>query len=226
MKLEELKERVIKLIESDKCEQKSRAWIAAAFVSLQAARDLKYTEDTFHNYSLHEQISILKEAVTKGLLDIDVASKDNIEQTGSVVWLRGYYFNDALMRLAALAERGLKYLWEVLDLGDKNSHLVKDKKGKFYDYNELRKWYRHVFKEDLKCINKVRQQVNEFKHKPLIFGLNIIEGINEAVLAFSEVLGVLENTVKTPLETIIELHNDWVKGTKNNLQTNIQKNEN
>ena len=204
----DFKQRVTTLINSNECEQKSRAWVTAAFAALQAADDLKYECDSFHNLSLEKQKATLLTLVSRGLLAIDTSSRDKPEQDDLVVWLRGFYFNDVLIRMAALVERGLENLWEKFDSEQRFRDIVTDNKGR-YLYWRLKTWYEAVFGEDIEDVSKVRKQVNIFKHHPRISGLKVVDEMGEAILAFTEVLGILEKTITTNTNFTKEAHNRW-----------------
>ena len=213
--LAELKKRVITLVENPACEQKSRAWLTAAFVSLCAADELKYVDDTFHSFSIQEQIDTLKSIAETRIFAIDISSKDKGQQDHAVIWLRGFYFNDALMRMAALAERGLVNLWELINIDPRNCKIAMNKTCQ-YNYWKLKNWYENIFNEDLETVNKVREQVNVFKHSPRISGLLIIDSIDEAILVLSKVIDILEKGTKKPTETIKQLHDKWCRQSRKN----------
>lgn len=208
--LDKLKERVVKLVENNACEQKSRAWLVAAYVSLQTAHELKYVDDTFHSFSIEEQIDTLKSIAETRIFAIDISSKDKGQQNNAVVWLRGFYFNDAIIRMAALSERGLVSLWELINIDPRNCKIVMNKTCQ-YNYWKLKDWYENIFNEDLEAVNKVREQVNVFKHRPRVSGLLVIDRIDDAISALSKVVSILENTIKKSDDRIKKAHENWCK---------------
>jgi len=71
------------------------------------------------------------------------------------MWLAGYYFNNALLRMVALAEITLKLLFErEMKMKSPNNYWC------------LVGWYKRKFAGKLKYIASARARVNKFKHDP------------------------------------------------------------
>lgn len=80
------------------------AWIVGAFAALNEARRLRFQDGAFFQAGRTTQIETLIRVCTNGISAIDSRADATDLET---LWLRGFYFNDALLRISALLERGL-----------------------------------------------------------------------------------------------------------------------
>src|SRR5262249_14937553 len=111
----------------------------------------------------------------------------------SDVWLRGYFFNTALLRMAAITEKGVTILWERTN-GQFPTPLdrVAD-----YDFWQLFSWYEKVFQRPrsaIELLKRVRTQVNIFKHEHLTIRVTKLETKDDACEAFAELIYLLNLT--------------------------------
>lgn len=184
--LQKLKEELAPIIQSDECDPTIRAWAVGALYSLCLAADLGYEEDTFHKRGESNK-EWAKEVLVKILMNdcdpsIPIPKLIN-EKEDRTIWLRGYYYNSALMRMAALKEKGLKILLKRV--------------------NEVRKPHEHIklielvkdYLPKLTTLDRVRTQVNAFKHDHLSRSLKKIDRLDDACKAFSELILLLNLTV-------------------------------
>jgi hypothetical protein len=194
--LEQLKEKVLSLIQAPDCDPTVRAWSVGAYLSLHAAGDLGYEHDDFHQRAMLDPDrqwarETLLNVVQKSLPSLYPEDPTAVA-TDLVVWLRGYYYNTALMRMSALYEKGLRLLWRRVK-GTDPEHIF----GHGI-YSGLRDWYVEDFLSDrcrIRKLEQVRQQVNEFKHEEEAEILTKVESWSDAVTAFQQLLALLELTV-------------------------------
>jgi len=78
-----------------------RSWLVSTYLSLKKANGLNYKEDTFSRLPKGQQ-----DAIALGIKSLGSS------KTGNREWESGYYFNNAMFRMVALAEIALKVLFE------------------------------------------------------------------------------------------------------------------
>lgn len=214
---------LMRIFQSNECDETVRAWITAITISLRTAEKMGYEDDTFHKhpYPAWKKETLLEVLYTDWLPDIKGSVTDN-----KVIWGRGFYYNSALMRIAFLTERGLKILWERINKCNGLYYpyvwnwVIQDWND--FDYGKLRWWYIDVFlnrnENDFKILDRVRKQVNVFKHEPTITPLEKLYTIEDAYLAFSRLLQLLNKTVED--ETTLkeqQSKSEWLKKVEKTL---------
>ncbi len=154
-------------------QETDRAWLVSTYLSLEKAHALNYQHDAISKLPKSDQDNLLLKINT---LDSHRLSRNNKK------WIAGYFFNNAMFRMVALTEIGLKILFE------------KTMKMKAPDdYWWLCNWYESTFNMKLSNIQNARRRVNKFKHEPR-FGKRKkkFETISEGIDAFKELLSLLE----------------------------------
>lgn len=201
MELKDLRKGSLKIIQADQTDPTIRAWMVATYASLRAAKELGYEDDTFHQ--LGERDPSWAKMTLEKVFDREYGPSYKSPIGGVVqnenIWLRGYFFNNALMRMAALTEKGLRVLWERVN--DRRGRYYEKVRHQFlddYDYGKLRDWYIRVFlgsdSRRMEHLTTVRQQVNVFKHDHITVRLKEISKMEDALLAFSQLLELLART--------------------------------
>jgi len=146
-KLKTIKRRLKPLILSLP-EMIDRSWLLSAYLSIRKAYSLNYHNDSFSKLSKADQDDIL----------LYINSLSSLKtMTRHREWIAGYYFNNAMFRIVALAETGLKVLY--------TRETKKKAPEDNYAYNNLLlPWYegRYGILHNLK---NARKQVNKFKHR-------------------------------------------------------------
>ena len=155
-----------------------RPWVLATYLSLKMATELNYTDDAFSKLPNQDQIDFLSKNLSFSFQDIQKLSK------GNNTWEAGYFFNNAIFRMVALAEIGLKVLFKrktTIDAPD--------------NYWWLSKWYENTFTQKLGNIQNARKRVNHFKHDTRSKNKNnkVFEKMSEGIKAFQELLSLLEH---------------------------------
>jgi len=97
-------------------------------------------------------------------------------------WTAGYYFNNALLRIAALAEISLKCLFE--------QHTGFESPR---NYRWLANWYEKEFLTKITNLDRTHQEINIFKHEHPRRRQRKVETIEEGLAAFSELLELLNH---------------------------------
>jgi hypothetical protein len=155
------------------------SWLVSAFKSLEKACALNYKKDAFSDLRENDQI--------KRLLDINAIDFDSLNDA---TWLSGYFFNNAMFRMVALAEIGLKILFE--------KHMKLEAPD---NYHWLSGWYGKTFSGKLTNINNARTRVNHMKHEiRKERKKSKFEKIGEAIKAFDEVLTLFEKISRLTIE--------------------------
>src|SRR5574341_1053409 len=168
---DKLKQKVNSLV-SQLHDQTDRSWLVATYMSLRTAHELGYQRDEFANVPKSERESVLQRVISDSLLN--PAESPPIRE----LWLAGYFFNNAVLRMVALAEIGLKNLYKK-DTGT----------APLDDYKKLAKWYKLTYGNELKYLKRARLQVNEFKHELRdMQKKRKFETMEEGVSAFKELL--------------------------------------
>lgn len=169
--LDQYKRRLIKVI-PQLPQETDISWLVSVLTSLEKAYTMNYKKDAFSDLRENDQIKRLL-SISSSEFD---SSKDN-------TWLSGYFFNNAMFRMVALAEIGLKILFE--------KHIKLDAPD---NYHWLSCWYRKAFHGNLTNINNARTRVNQFKHKPRdLSQRSKFKKIGEGIKALGELLTLLEN---------------------------------
>jgi hypothetical protein len=163
-------------------------------VSLRAAIELDYVEDTFHRRSERDPQWAIQTLENVLATDYGPSCSSTTNPRASEVWLRGYFFNTALLRMAAITEKGVTILWERTN-GPLSTPLdrVAD-----YDFWALLSWYEKVFqrpRSTIDLLKRVRTQVNIFKHEHLTIRVTKLETKGDACEAFAELIYLLKLTV-------------------------------
>jgi hypothetical protein len=128
-------------------EEIDRSWLLSTYLSLRRADQLNYKDDTVSKLPKTGQNNILLKITS-------LNSRNTLKHAKK--WLAGYYFNNAMFRTVALAETGLKVLYE--------KRTTKKAPRGNDAYPRLLGWYKENFNMNLDNIAKARQQVNMFKH--------------------------------------------------------------
>jgi hypothetical protein len=192
--LKQIKEKVLSLIQADGCDPTIRAWSVGSYLSFHAAGDLGYEHDDFHQHAMIDPNRRWARATLLNVVQNNLQSiypdDPTAAATDSVLWLRGYYYNTALMRMSALYEKGLRLLWRRVNGTD-----PEDVFGKGI-YKELREWYVKDFlnsdESRIRELEQVRRQVNEFKHEEAAETLSKVESWSHAVTVFQQLFALLE----------------------------------
>jgi hypothetical protein len=79
-----------------------RSWLLSTYLSLKKAYSLNYKNDSLSKLSKSDQDAILLDIRSLGSAKTISAHRE---------WIAGYYFNNAMFRIVALAETGLKVLY-------------------------------------------------------------------------------------------------------------------
>jgi hypothetical protein len=112
----------------------------------------------------------------------EIKSLDS-RKKGNKDWEGGYYFNNAMFRMVALAEIALQVLFE------RKMKMKPPPKS----YHWLVGWFEASYKARLNNIGKARTRVNKFKHEPRQRRTRKkFETMKEAVDALKELLSLLE----------------------------------
>lgn len=152
-----------------------KAWLVGTYVSLRTAQELGYQRDDFAKAPAKDRKYTLQCVISENLLD--VPNPSSLKKS----WKAGYFFNNALLRMVALAEIGLKLLFE-----------KRTGKKPPPNYHCLVEWYELNFDDKLDYVGKARQQVNRYKHKPRDpTERRKLETLEEGVLAFDEILSLM-----------------------------------
>jgi hypothetical protein len=122
-----------------------RSWLVSAYLSLKKAERMKYKYDVISRLEKKQQDNILKQCTSFSA----EGKSENIKN-----WIAGYYFNNAMLRMVALAEIGLKVLFE-----------KKEKIEPPDDYWWLSTWYTKHTGNRLSTIQQARKRVNKLKHE-------------------------------------------------------------
>jgi len=156
------------------------SWLVSIYFSLNKAYELNYQYDAISKLIKSDQADILLKISSLNFTSNAKLSKE--ERT----WLAGYYFNNAMFRMVALTEIGLKILFE---------QKMKVKPPK--DYGWLSKWYLMVFGKNLINVQNARSRVNKQKHE--LRGTKNskqFESMKDGIYAFNELLSLLEDIQK------------------------------
>ena len=159
-------------------EDVGRARLVATYVSLRKAYDLGYRKDVFRQMRQRERDIYLQELVAQSPFEYEDAEG----KTPKGSWLAGYYFNNALLRIAALAEISLKCLFE--------QHTGFESPR---NYRWLADWYEKEFSTKITNLDRTRQEINVFKHEHPRRRQRKLETIEEGLAAFSELLEVMNH---------------------------------
>lgn len=180
MTIEQLKEEVISLV-SRLPDHTDRAWLVGIYVSLRTAYHLDYKRDQFSKAQKEKRESALGRVIEDSLL----TPSDPFP--AQELWRAGYFFNNALLRMVALAEIGLKVLYKK----------CKRETPPEENYWKLAKWYESNFNNELTYLNKARYQVNRYKHEPRDpTKERELESMDEGILAFRELLSLMSGLAK------------------------------
>jgi len=154
-------------------DETDRSWLVTTYLSLKKASAYNYKKDAFSKLAKSNQDAILLKINSLDPRKLSVTEKD---------WIAGYFFNNAMFRIVALAEIGLIILFE-----------KKEKKQAPRDYRLLSQWYEKTFTMKLKKVQLARKRVNKFKHEPRSAVKNKkYETMREGIDAFKELLSLLE----------------------------------
>lgn len=151
-----------------------RGRLVGIWFSLKAARELGYQRDDFRRRPTMDRNDLLPKIARSQTLDPSSQSPETKE------WIAGYYFNNALLRMAMLAEIGLKVLFE------KHSQIAPPD-----DYLWLDQWYEQNWCGSLSHLKRARQELNVFRHGPRTEKDRKIESFEDGLKAFSELITVL-----------------------------------
>lgn len=172
MEFKQIKKRVTSLV-IKLPQETDRAWLVSTYLSLRKAHGLNYQYDAISKLAKSDQDNLLLKINS---LDSRRLSRDDKN------WIAGYFFNNAMFRMVALTEIGLKVLFE-----------KRMKMKAPDDYWWLSNWYKSSFNMTLNNIQNARRRVNKFKHEPRLgTRRKKFETINEGIDAFKELLSLLE----------------------------------
>jgi hypothetical protein len=173
--LQNLRDKIIKFLPEDPTDQTDRAWLVAVYVSLRMAARLDFKSDEFVRLTQDVQETTLHQILVDDCFLPDDSSPERRK------WLAGHFFNNALFRLAALAELRLAKLCSLLDppLADKR-------------YWKQAAWYAGRG-GSLTSLNNIRRQINKYKHESDDPDRNrLVEDLEEAIAGCRELLLLLE----------------------------------
>jgi hypothetical protein len=163
-------------------DETDRSWLVAAFISLQIANDLGYEKDKFTRSQKDERDNSLKTCLKYGLQSLSAPRATVTHE----YWKAGYFFNNALLRIVALTEIGLKALFE------KQTNVQPPN-----DYWWLVEWYKRTNDNSLSYLNKARKQVNRFKHKLRDAQREpYLESMQDGICAFEELISLMKTLIK------------------------------
>jgi hypothetical protein len=191
-------ERVRGLARDESCDPTIRSWVVGSFVSLRAAEELGYQADAFHRRFINDPewgmcaLEMMLESSQSGNVLLHPGSGEDLD-----LWRSGYFFNNALMRIAALTENGLKVLWERAH-GEMPEDFERVTK---YDFWGLVAWYEKVFapRDGFRGrLQRLRRKVNAFKHEHRSAEYRGFDDIEEAWLALLDVVDILQWPHKEP----------------------------
>jgi hypothetical protein len=155
-----------------------RSWLVSSYLSLKQSFEMKYQKDFFLEIERNKQNIVLEEINS---LDFEGTSNEN------KFFVAGFYFNNSVFRIVALAEIGLKVLFE------KKMKLPAIKR----DYKWLKEWYEKTFNKKMDNIQSARKRVNVFKHEPRSVNLQKkFETIEDGIAALEELLLLLEKIIE------------------------------
>ena len=174
MEFKQIKKRITCLV-TKLPKETDRSWLVSIYLSLKKAHGLNYQYDAITRLTKSDQDKILLKVNS---LESRRSSKDEDDKN----WVAGYFFNNAMFRMVALTEIGLKVLFE-----------KRMKMQAPNDYWWLSNWYESAFKMKLNNIQNARRRVNKLKHKPRIGTRNKrFETMSQGIEAFKELLALLE----------------------------------
>lgn len=175
------------LIRQDTDDRIDRAWLVAVYLCLKTAEDLGYVRDDFVQFDLRRQEVALLDLISRGITLPSLQSDD------TTIWLRGHFYNNALLRMVFLAETRLDMLWQRYN-SPRNFKSVGERWAVQLD------WYTSRFDDTLEFLQSTRNQINIFKHDDTTQpgakrlgnkGLRKIETMEDASRALQELLGLL-----------------------------------
>ncbi len=150
--------------------------LVGVYLSLKAARALGYDKDKFHLRSKLQRSRLLPEIACTNPLE---PSSHRIETRE---WVSGYYFNNALIRMAMLTELALKALF--------TQNFGLDPPSK--DVPWLEQWYEKKLGGHLPHLKRIRQELNDLRHKPATRKDRKIDSFREGMQGFEELLELLQ----------------------------------
>jgi len=156
-------------------EEIDRSWLLSSYLSLRKAFLLNYERDAVARLLKVDQDNLLLKITS-------LTPRKTLKLVEE--WVAGYYFNNAMFRMVALAETGLKVLYQ-----KKTSR--KAPKGN-RAYYILLGWYKKNYGLNLDIITEARIQINVFKHDVRSPERSKkFETMREGVEAFKELLLLL-----------------------------------
>jgi hypothetical protein len=157
-------------------EEIDRSWLVSSCLSLKKAQTMQYKDDAFSKLPKATQDQFLLNTNSLSIHKKVHSSKQ---------WIAGYYFNNALFRIVALAEIGLKVLY--------TKETKKEPPTGRDVYYRLKNWYSAKFNMNLTTITKARQQVNDYKHHTRgSTNIKHLETMHDAIVSLYELLALLE----------------------------------
>lgn len=172
MTVRDLEPTISSLIQRDARDETDRAWLVATYLSFRAAEELGFLCYEFDKLSLPDQTSTLLKLLGQPLLETQAIS------TLAQQWKAGHFFNNAVLRLVALAEVRLNVLYE-----------KRTKCELPHNYWKLAQWYEAAYSDKLTFLGKARTHVNLMKHKrhnPEAD--NKLKTLDDGLTAFKELL--------------------------------------
>ena len=153
-----------------------------AYLALRTAEELGYDRDHFRQRPKNEREHLLSQFASQRVFDSTESSNEVKE------WSAGFYFNDALLRMAALGETSLKDLYSRSHSGRKAPD----------DYAWLANWYHATYKFQIGFLTRARHEINIFKHEP-VEGRKPrkLETMTDGMKAFRDLLQLLEQIAKS-----------------------------
>jgi len=187
--------RLLTFVRADGADPTLRAWTAGAYVSLLSAEEAGYRgTDEFHkNLDSGWAAAVLAKVIDSGLPTLSMAPDGSDHDLD--LWLRGYFFNTALLRMACVLDNALSVLFERKILKIRTG--VDPAPGDVPDYRFLIRWYRVHLKKKADFLDRVHAQFNTFKHG--YWGpasKKKVEDLDDAWKALDELLELLELTVR------------------------------
>lgn len=187
MKIHEYRDRVSSLAKNLPDESDSE-WLVAVYLSLATAEELGYEKD-LHALRKREE----RDARNSGMLCQDSLRPIQFSEPADAQkeWTAGYYFNNALFRMVALAEITLQTLFK-REMG---------LEPPFMRYGWLADWYKIRFAGTLDKIANARTRVNRFKHEDRLGSrpkAKALEKYDDALEALNELLALLTTIAAKP----------------------------
>lgn len=151
-----------------------------AYASLLIAESLGYINDRFRQRDGGERRRLLPHVARA------VLSPSSAWDAPTNEWMSSFYFNNALLRMAATAEIALMALFK------RKNPITELPKGRNI-YWRLSKWYLQNCGGKTTELDRTRREINDFKHgRSEQEPLRKVESLNDGLMAFEELLLLME----------------------------------